>query len=105
HNFKKIIAMSFANASLPIQLFANEYGNIGRTYDVIRYVQETSAMSTAITLDPATFLVQGGKKRAVKLNYFPQVCDVEGDCAANICGESEVLEPRQIMFDITRCIS
>lgn len=97
--------MSFLNASLPIQTFVNNYGNTGRTYEVIRAVQETSAMNTAVNIDSNSFVVQPGKLRAVKLNYFPIVCDVEGDCNSDICGEGEALEPRQQMFTIGQCIA
>lgn len=97
--------MSFQNASLPIQVFVNNYGNTGRTYEVIRAVQDVSAMNTAVRIDPNSFLVQPGKGRSVKLNYFPIVCDVEGECGDNVCEGGVVLEPRQQMFTIEKCIS
>lgn len=103
----KSYSMSFVNASLPIQKFISNYGNTSRTYNVLRYVQETSRRNTAVDIDPNTFLAggQGGKLRDVKLNHFPVICDVDGDCNANICEGGEELGPRQTMFTVGRCVA
>lgn len=97
--------MSFANANLPLQLFVNNYGNTGRTYNVINYVRTVSQANSQVDLEPNTFLFQPGKLRQVKMTYWPILCDVEGACNANICDQGEVVEPSQMMFDITRCTS
>ena len=98
--------MSYVNSSLPIQQFVTNYGNTDRTYEVIDFVRDLSAANSKVKLDPNSFLFAGGKKRQVKLNYFPMLCDVEGDCdTQNLCTTGTVVEPKQVFFDIDRCIS
>lgn len=95
--------MSFANANLPIQMFVNNYGNLGRTYQIIDFVRRVSDANNSIQLDPSTFLFNPGKLRQVKVTYWPILCDVDGDCEANVCEDGETVEPKQMMFDIDRC--
>lgn len=95
--------MSFVNAGQYIQTFVEEYGNTGRTYGVFDFVRRTSEENTKVTLDPDTFLISGGKKREVKMTYFPILCDTEGSCDTNICDTGDVIEPKQIFFNITQC--
>ena len=94
--------MSFANANLPIQIFVNNYGNTGRTYESLDYFRAVSAANN-IELNSESFLVNPGKKRSVKMTYWPILCDVDGSCSANICDTGVAVEPEQIFFDITRC--
>lgn len=95
--------MSFVNANLPIQKFVNDWGNTGRTYAALNYFPAVSNANTTIEINPSTFLVEAGKKRTLKINYWPILCDVDGTCDADICGTGEVAEPKQVYFDITRC--
>lgn len=95
--------MAFVNANLQIQSFINNYGNQARTYGVLKYVPAVSDANTSVELVPNSFLFGPGKLRSVRLNYFPIQCDVEGSCDANICDTGEVVEPKQINFDIARC--
>lgn len=96
--------MSFQNANLLIQQFVSNYGNTGRTYEVFDYVRGVSQQNNKVILDPNTFLRAPGKKRQVRLTYFPILCDVDGDCSTqNLCSTGTKVEPKQIMFDITRC--
>lgn len=95
--------MSFQNASLPIQLFVNNYGNTGRSYNILEYVRRVSGANTSINLQPNTFLNAPGKLRQVIMNYWPILCDPDGACDADICGEGTEAEPAQQIFDITRC--
>lgn len=95
--------MSFANASLPIQLFANNYGNIGRTFAILEAIRRISAVNTTVELSPNQFLKAPGKLRQVILNIFPILCDVSGTCSDDICGEGTPAEPSQTVFTITRC--
>lgn len=95
--------MSFANANLPIQLFVNDYGNLGRTYQAIDYVKSVSDANFKVELDPSTFLFNPGKQRQVKMTYWPILCEVDGSCDANVCDTGTEYEPKQVMFDITRC--
>lgn len=95
--------MSFANANVLIQEFVNNYGNTQRTYRAIEFVRDVSNANNSITLDSNSFLRGAGKKRSVRMNYFPILCGDEGDCSSNICDTGNVVEPAQAMFDITEC--
>lgn len=95
--------MSFNNANIVIQDFVDNYGNTGRTFNVIDYVLRTSAANTAITLTPPQFLNAPGKNRTVRMNYFPIQCDVEGDCGSSLCDDGEAIEPVQRDFEIKQC--
>lgn len=95
--------MSFQNANILIQQFISGYGNTGRTYQALNYVPRVSEANTMVTLIPNSFLFGPGKLRSVRLNYFPIQCDVEGSCDADICSTGEVVEPSQVVFNITRC--
>lgn len=96
--------MSFQNANLLIQKFIDNYGNTGRTYEVFPFVQRVSAANNKVILDPNTFLFEPGKLRQVRINYWPILCDVEGDCnTQTLCSSGTAVQPKQQMFDITRC--
>lgn len=99
--------MSFINSGSTqlIQQFVDRYGNLGRNYSVFDFVLQTSQANNKITLDPNTFLKAPGKKRRVIVNYFPVQCDVLGDCDAGICDTGQKVEPKQQIFDITKCIA
>lgn len=95
--------MSFNNANILIQQFVSNYGNTGRTYNVFPFVRAVSSANNQVILDPNTFLKGPGKLRQVRLTYWPILCDVEGDCNDSLCDDGTRREPKQIMFDITRC--
>lgn len=96
--------MSFQNANLLIQKFINNYGNTGRTYEVFPFVQGVSNANNKVILDPNTFLFEPGKLRQVRINYWPILCDVDGDCnTQTLCSTGTAVQPKQQMFDITRC--
>jgi len=97
--------MSYQNANILIQQFVNNYGNTGRSYSVFPFVIQTSTANNKVILDPNTFLRAGGKLRQVRLTYWPILCDTEGDCSTNLCSPGVRVEPKQVMFDITRCFS
>jgi hypothetical protein len=99
--------MSFNNSGNTqlIQQFVDRYGNLGRNYSVFNFVLTTSQQNNKVTLDPNTFLKAPGKKRRVIVNYFPVLCDVLGDCDAGICDKGQKVEPKQQIFDITKCIA
>lgn len=95
--------MSFVNSNVLIQQFVNKYGNTQRTYRAIDFVRDVSNANTAISIDSNSFLKAAGKKRSVRVNYFPILCGDEGDCNTNICDTGNRVEPAQQMFDITEC--
>lgn len=95
--------MSFNNASLPIQIFIDSYGFTDRTYNVIDFVLRTSMANTKVSMEPPQFLNAPGKKRTVRMNYWPINCDLTGSCSTGLCDDGTALEPSQRDFDITRC--
>lgn len=96
--------MSFNNANVFIQQFVSNYGNTTRTYRVLDYVRDVSNANQSVNLTPDSMIFSGGKKRVVRLNYFPILCDVEGDCSTQtLCSTGDAVEPAQQQFEITRC--
>jgi hypothetical protein len=106
--------MSYANANQKKLVFAEQYGNRGRTYSPIEFVLRTSNANKGIkiatpqgadvSLGDGTFLFAPGKKRTIQMNYYPIQCDAEGSCDAGLCDNpDEVLEPAQVDFNITQC--
>lgn len=98
--------MSFSQAFLPVQIFANRYGRTERTFNAINFFRDASNANTSVNIDNSTFLAtgnQGGKKREVKLVYFPISCDESGSCSNDVCDAGEVVEPKVMWFNITEC--
>jgi hypothetical protein len=96
--------MSFNNANIFIQQFVSNYGNTTRTYKALDYVRDVSNANQSVNLTPDSMIFSGGKKRIVRLNYFPILCDVEGDCSTQtLCSTGDAIEPHQQQFEITRC--
>lgn len=95
--------MSFNNANLPIQVFVDGYGNLGRNYEAIPFIINTSAANQNVTFEDNTFVFAAGKLRTVRLNYVPINCDVEGSCSTSLCDDGTSIPPKQIDFDVTRC--
>lgn len=96
--------MSYQNSNILIQQFVDNYGNVGRTYEVFDFIADVSSANNKVNLDPSSFLKAPGKKRQVRLNFWPIQCDVEGSCDTALCDAAdEILEPQQVTFDIERC--
>lgn len=95
--------MSYQNQSHRIQLYANSYGNLGRTHPAIDYFMKVSQANTSVTLSSNSFLAGGGKKRKVQLNYFPVQCDIEGTCDQSLCATGATIAPMERDFEITQC--
>lgn len=93
--------MSFKNANQAIQRFiAQQY----RTpkYQIINALLDARRANTSIVDTPSDFV---GKKRRLKISYYPISCDAAADdCSATICTEGTAAEPVQEEFIISRCI-
>lgn len=93
--------MSFQNASQQIQrTLLNRVQNDTR-YKIIDALVDARRQNNSITETDLRY--SEGKQRAFKMNYYPVVCDGEGDCSDTICDPGTVLEPKQAVFNITRC--
>jgi hypothetical protein len=98
--------MSFNNANVLIQQFVQNYGNTTRSYRVIDFVRDVSRANNNVRLNPNDFIFAGGKLRQVRMNYFPILCDTDGNCdTQTLCSTGEVVEPKQQIFNIDRCIA
>lgn len=95
--------MSYQNANLPIQIAIENYGNLGRTYQVIDFIRNTSDRNTWIDINTEGFLYAPGKIRSLKAIYYPIICNVEGDCNQNLCSPGTPAPPSVQFFDITEC--
>ncbi len=46
---------------------------------------------------------EAGKKRQLKINIIPPICDDDGECTDTVCGAGTVVQPMQEYFDISQC--
>jgi hypothetical protein len=100
--------MAYNQAYLDNLQFALNYGNTDRTYEAIKFFVETSRANPLITMDDTSFLAKGqrsgaGKKRQLRLVYFPILCEDTGTCSENVCEDGTVVEPVLQTFNITEC--
>lgn len=93
--------MSFQNANLQIQ--KNLYNRAGQDtrYKIIDALMAARIQNNSIT--EADFGYSPGKERQLKVNYYPVICDTEGDCSANVCDDGTALAPKQTIFEIGHC--
>lgn len=95
--------MSFQNANL--QILKNLYYRVktDTRYTVIDALIAARAQNNTITESDLQF--SAGKKRQLKMNYYPVVCDGEGSCDDNVCDAGSKLEPKQQLFTVSKCTS
>lgn len=94
--------MSYNNVSLPILEAMQRYGNTGKTYGILDFVQNVSD-ANPITIDASPV---PGKKRTTRLAYSPMICDIEGDCNDSVCDGSDLTpEPTTIDFTVNKCFA
>lgn len=100
--------MAYNQAFLDNLKFARRYSDGDRTFEAIRFFVETSRANSGITMDETSFLAKGarsgaGKKRQLRLVYFPARCGDEGSCSENVCDSPTIVEPAMQVFNITEC--
>lgn len=95
--------MSFQNANQQIQ--RNLYNRVksDTRYRVIDAMMAARNQNNSITESDLQFIA--GKKRQLKMNYYPVVCDGEGACTDNVCDTGTVLAPKQQIFEVSQCTS
>lgn len=82
------------------------YGNIGRTWSVIKYAQDVSAANSAVQITSANFTLEPGKKRVFRLSFLPPLCGQTGNCNTNPCDMTgDKVEMVQRSYEITECIA
>lgn len=91
--------MSFQNANQAIQRF------IAQRYRTVKY----SSINAVLDARSQNSMIEKiweieGKKRTLKISYYPIVCDAATTCAADICTDGTAAEPVQEYFTLSRCI-
>jgi hypothetical protein len=100
--------MAYTEANVPVLVYAQQYGQLDRTYNVFEALRRASAASPGIGLKSTFFdgtPYAPGKKRTVKLVYNPINCDDGGSCDDNVCTPGTPQQPKIEDFDITECTS
>lgn len=55
------------------------------------------------TITAQDFGKESGKKRKLKVNYLPPVCNDDGTCSDDVCNPGEKQEPEQVYFTLSQC--
>lgn len=93
--------MSFRNSMQAVQRTILNYTKNGRPYEILAAILAARQFNTIIK--ETDLESEAGKKRQLKINYYPPVCEDNGTCNANICDTGTVLEPKQMFFEIGQC--
>jgi len=94
--------MSFQNANQALQYFVMQQYRTPK-YSSINAVLDARAANTTIVERISDI---EGKKRELKISYYPIDCDAAADdCSATICSTGVSAEPVQEYFNLSRCIA
>lgn len=93
--------MSWIEAGRYLQKNAFNWTLDTKNINTLLAVLEARRDNSIIT--DADIIVAPGKKRAVKLNYIPPICDDDGTCEDSVCDGGTAVEPEQVWFEITQC--
>lgn len=96
--------MSYDNAQQNKLKFISNYSG-QRSWTVLDYVMTVSDANPRVKIMEQDLLFSPGKLRKAVLNYVPPTCDVTGECGQGLCVEGEVVEPKQVIFEITKCFA
>src|SRR4051812_16230259 len=92
--------MSFKNANQQIQRFVLNWGNLARSYEIIRALVDSRRFNSTITEKDNG---PDGKLREFKMSYIPILCDTEGSCSDSVCDSGTVVAPKQKNFLLKQC--
>lgn len=92
--------MSFKNAMQSTQKSVLQYAKQGQPYEVLAALLAARDYNTTIT--ETDLQSEAGKKRQLKVNYYPPICTDEGTGNENICDPGTVIEPKQVFFEVSR---
>lgn len=93
--------MSWGNAFRYLQKNLFDYTLDTKNINTLLAVLEARRDNTDITV--GDLVVEAGKARPLKINYFAPICDDDGDCDTNICDTGTSVAPVQDWFEITQC--
>lgn len=91
--------MSFKNAMQATQKSILQFAKQGRPYEVLAAVLAARQFNTSII--ETDLQSDEGKKRQLKVNYYPPVCTDAGTGSENICDAGTVVAPKQAYFEIS----
>ncbi|MCB0697607.1 MAG: hypothetical protein KDC07_09600 [Chitinophagaceae bacterium] len=92
--------MSFKNAMQATQKSILQYAKQGQPYEVLSALLAARQFNT--TINETDLQAEAGKKRQLKINYYPPVCTDDGTGTESICDPGIVVEPKQVFFEISR---
>lgn len=92
--------MSFKNAMQATQKSILQYAKQGRPYEVLAAVIAARQFNTTIT--ETDLQSEAGKKRQLKINYYPPICADNGTGTENICDAGTAVEPKQIFYEVKK---
>jgi hypothetical protein len=95
--------MSFKAASLPIGHFVLSYTKTDKIFPALKAVLDASSERFSKIQAVDRGLSDDGKKRQLRISYYPPVCDDTGTCNDDVCSPGVVLAPKQETFDLTQC--
>ncbi len=75
-----------------------QYAKQGRPYEILAAVLAARQFNTTIT--EADLYSDEGKKRQLKVNYYPPICTDNGTGTENLCDSGQSIAPKQEYFEI-----
>lgn len=97
--------MSYVNAGQPLQKWVGDYGNTGRTTEVINWVLDISRNNPIDFVDMGEITEGAGKLRQLKVSYFPILSYNDVGCTAKPCDGGTKVSPKQVTFNLKQCTS
>ncbi|WP_346318181.1 hypothetical protein [Chitinophaga sp. YIM B06452] len=95
--------MSFKRAHQSIQKSLWMYSKSGYVGGTLQAILGAARLNNTITAQDIG--KEPGKKRTLKVNYLPPVCEDDGTCSDNPCDSGEKSEPLQTYFTLKQCTS
>lgn len=90
--------MNFAQA---IMRFVKNFTINDYLPQTLKAVLEARAQNTTIREEDNG--ATPGKLRSFKMNYFPPLCDLDGDCEDTVCDAGRTITPRQVVYNLSKC--
>lgn len=97
------IPSGFQAATLPIGQFVLNYVKTDKAFQSLKAILAASSDRFSKITAEDRGLTDDGKKRQVRISYYPPVCDDTGTCADDVCNPGVKLEPKHATFTLTRC--
>lgn len=93
--------MSFVNAGRAIWKISMEYGLKNLPQNMMQAIIDARTRNTQI--QEGDILYSEGKVRKLQISYYPPVCNDDGDCTDNVCGDAVQQSLQQMLFQPKQC--